>query len=267
MSDRRLKRRNAISGQFAARLIEMLESPAFRVLSKSAHLVLARIEVELAHHGGSDNGRLPVTYADFEAYGVHHHSIGPAIRELSALGIVEVEHGRAGNAEFRSPNRFRLTARASDGRPGDGSHEWRRIETLEQAEKIAKAARQGGSKKQNSNAGKRSASQRETSVESSKCPPPKTSPTVIGRKSAGLSILGGGDGERILAAGADQPGPDPASTASATTIAASNRAGAPVLREYANLGLEPFYAAAGIPISPALAKRLGQPLRRHERVA
>ena len=41
------KRRNRINEQFSARLIEMLESPAYRVLSRSAHLVISRIEVEL----------------------------------------------------------------------------------------------------------------------------------------------------------------------------------------------------------------------------
>jgi hypothetical protein len=50
------KRRNRINCQFAARPIEMLESPAYRVLSLSAHRVITRIEIELAHHGGNDNG-------------------------------------------------------------------------------------------------------------------------------------------------------------------------------------------------------------------
>jgi hypothetical protein len=40
-----------IRGQFAPRRIEMLESPADRVLSLSGHRVLARLEI--AHHGGT----------------------------------------------------------------------------------------------------------------------------------------------------------------------------------------------------------------------
>jgi hypothetical protein len=28
------------------------------------------LEIELAHHGGNDNGRLPVTYEDFIEYGM-----------------------------------------------------------------------------------------------------------------------------------------------------------------------------------------------------
>src|SRR5258707_12030551 len=107
-------RRTSISGQFPPRLIEMLESYAYGVLSLSAGRVMDRIEIELAHNGGNDNGRLPITYSDFVSYGLDRHAIGPAIREAVALGfLVVTERGRAGNAEFRSPNRFRLTYRHS----------------------------------------------------------------------------------------------------------------------------------------------------------
>jgi hypothetical protein len=58
-------RRNKIGKQFAPRTIEMLESPAHRVLSLSARRVIDRIEIELAHHGGMDNGKLPVTFEQF----------------------------------------------------------------------------------------------------------------------------------------------------------------------------------------------------------
>ena len=63
-----MKRRNRINGQFSVRLIEMLESPAYRVLTVAAHRVISRIEVELGHHGGNDNGKLPVTYDEFIEY-------------------------------------------------------------------------------------------------------------------------------------------------------------------------------------------------------
>ena len=61
-------------------------------------------------------GRLPVTYEDFERYGIDRHSIAPAIREAVALGFLEVtERGRAGNAEWRRPNYFRLTYKPAKG--------------------------------------------------------------------------------------------------------------------------------------------------------
>jgi len=105
-----MKKRNAINGQFSARLVEMLESPAYRALTRAAHKVISRIEVEFGHHGGNDNGRLPVTYEQFEEYGLHRASVAPAIRVAEALGFIRVtEKGRAGNAEHRIPNKFYLT--------------------------------------------------------------------------------------------------------------------------------------------------------------
>src|ERR1700682_4171871 len=133
------QRRNRISGQFAAQLVEMLESPAYRVLSLSAHRVLDRIQIEFAHHGGTENGRLPVTYDQFCEYGLHRHAIGPAIRELVALGFIEMtERGRHGNGEFRTPNKFRLTFRPTS--KAAETNEWREFETMEAAEFLAQAA-------------------------------------------------------------------------------------------------------------------------------
>ena len=135
----RRQRHNRIDGQFAWQLIEMLRSPPWRTLSLSARRVLNRIEIELADHGGTDNGKLPVTYEDFEQYGIHRHQIAPAIRETVALGFLEVtEPGRAGNAEWRRPNLFRLTYRHTAYNPTD---EWKRIATDEHAASLARAAR------------------------------------------------------------------------------------------------------------------------------
>jgi hypothetical protein len=114
-------------------------------MSLSARRALDRIEIELAAHGGADNGKLPVTYDDFEKYGMHRHSIGPAIREAVALGFVEItDPGRAGNAEFRKPNQFRLTYLPTTVGPTD---EWQRIHTDIEAAAIACAARRASSPK------------------------------------------------------------------------------------------------------------------------
>jgi hypothetical protein len=139
-SQRGQRRKNRIAGQFSPRTIEMMESPAFRALTLAAHRVLARIEIEHAHHGGNDNGRLPVTFNHFVEYGVHRHAIAPALRELCALGFIEItERGRAGNAEFRRPNLFRLTYRYLGN--ADPTDEWRHIRTKVDAERITREAR------------------------------------------------------------------------------------------------------------------------------
>jgi hypothetical protein len=138
-------RRTKIGGQFVAHRIDMLRSPAWCALSLSARRVLDRIEIELADHGGADNGKLPVTYDDFEKYGLHRHAIGPAMREAVALGFVEItEAGRAGNAEFRKPNLFRLTYLPTTVAPTD---EWQRIHTDVEAAAIASAARRASAAK------------------------------------------------------------------------------------------------------------------------
>jgi hypothetical protein len=89
------------------RLVAMQESPAYRVMSLSAHRVLDRLEIEFAKHGfkPEENGLLPCTYEDFEEYGIDRHAIAPAIRELGALGIARVArrgtHAASGSARKR----------------------------------------------------------------------------------------------------------------------------------------------------------------------
>ena len=136
-------RRNRIGGQWSPRLIEMLESPAYRALSLAAHRVSSRIEIELAHHGGNDNGRLPVTKQDFIDYGIHNAAVAPAIREAEALGFIRVtERGRGGNAEYRQPNLFFLTfAHGRNSRAEPPSHDWRKVKTMQEADVIARVAR------------------------------------------------------------------------------------------------------------------------------
>jgi len=136
------RRRSKISGQFSGRMVEMLKSPAYRALSLSAHRVLARIEIEHAHHGGKDNGLLPVTYDHFMEYGLNRHAIGPAIRELVALGFITVQEGCAGNASHRIPNKYGLTYRGPEGLLSEGTDEWRKIATVKEADQLAASARQ-----------------------------------------------------------------------------------------------------------------------------
>ena len=126
----------------------MLRSPAWWVLSLSARRILDRVEIEMADHGGTDNGELPITYDDFERYGIERKSIAPAIRECAALGFLEVtEVGRAGNAEWRKPNLFRLTYRNTNY--DEPTHEWKRI-AAEDAAIVARIARGARPQKQKS---------------------------------------------------------------------------------------------------------------------
>jgi hypothetical protein len=205
------RRKNKIGGQFAPRLVEMLESPAYRVLSLSGHRILARVEIEMANHGGGDNGKLPVTFDDFEAYGIDRHAVAPAIRECEVLGFIEVaERGCAGNREFRRASLYRLTYRHLNR--ADPTHEWRRIKTIEEAQVIAQAARksvqQPRPQKQKTSGGKRQVSVGETPTESRKVPVGETPTTASVGKPPLLSISPGRPGAAPETSGPHAPDSD-----------------------------------------------------------
>jgi hypothetical protein len=179
--------------------------------------LISRIELELCSHGGQDNGKLPVTNEDFCEYGIHHSSIAPAIREASALGIIEVtERGRGGNAEFRRPNLFRLTS-AFTTRSDPPTNEWKRIKTLEEAEAIARAARKDKDpravefghrswrvRNQRTGTGKRPRPISDSSVETNKAPTPDSGASSSLRKPVRPSISRGGGPRRPAAANQSQ---------------------------------------------------------------
>src|SRR5208337_4276479 len=132
------KRRNRIAGQFVSRPRQLVESPAMRVLSLAAHQALTRIEIEQMSHGGVENGKLAVTYRQFEEWGVRRHSVASAIREPVALGIVEIaRRGYSGAADVRMPSLYRLTYIQAWNAKDTGTHEYLRIGSVERADAIA----------------------------------------------------------------------------------------------------------------------------------
>jgi hypothetical protein len=173
------RKKRTIDGNYVPHTRELLEAPAWRVLSLSGHRVLDRIEIEHLRHGGKDNGELPVTFNTFEVYGIHRHAIAPALRECAALSLVRItRRGSAGNAGHKQPNHFLLTYLPAKGR-SQASNEWRRFKTVDEADAVAQAARVAvlrprqkrarnssaenrHREKQNSSAGKRQVSVPET---------------------------------------------------------------------------------------------------------
>jgi hypothetical protein len=132
-----------IPAPFCWRSLEMMQSFAYRVLSLSARRVMDRLEIEfdLNKRNPQANGFLLCTYNNFVDYGVERNAIAPAVRELVALGFVEVTRkGSAGNAEYRQPTLFLITYRhaGSDYILKDG---WKRIKSLTEAEAVARSAR------------------------------------------------------------------------------------------------------------------------------
>jgi hypothetical protein len=137
----RRNRPNTISGQFRPHLIEMIESPAWRALSLSARKALDRIEIELAHNAGKNNGELIVTRRDFTAYGVSPKAVEPALAELEALGFIRKKPGHPSpNPRHGRAARFRLTFRTGRGGPLE-EHLWKSFKTDAAAEVAARLAR------------------------------------------------------------------------------------------------------------------------------
>jgi hypothetical protein len=90
--------------------LEMLESRAFRSLSKNAFLLMFRVCVEHLHHAGQENGSLYVSYRDFERYGIRSGSIRAAISELEEAGFLKVvEVGLRIASGSTAPSKYELT--------------------------------------------------------------------------------------------------------------------------------------------------------------
>jgi hypothetical protein len=103
---------------------------------------LLRIELELRQHAGRCNGKLIVTKEQFVEFGLHPRMVAPALRELEALGIIRIEHGRGGNAEHRQPNRFLLNCLCGAVDADEQiTNAWRLFKTMDEAVEVRRTAR------------------------------------------------------------------------------------------------------------------------------
>jgi hypothetical protein len=137
------KRRSNFDEAWVPHMQSLIESAAFRTLSRGAHQFILRLEAEHCRHGGTANGNLTVTYKDCRDWGMDANAIGPAQREAVALGFVKMtERGRAGNAEHRRAHRWGLTyIRPNHDRGPPATDDWKRFNTVAEAARAAKKAR------------------------------------------------------------------------------------------------------------------------------
>lgn len=80
-------------------------------------------------NGGTENGKLIVTYDNFAAWGVKNRkTICNALRELETAGFVRVTYaGRVSYGAARNPSQYRLTWIGTwDGNPP--TNEWKAFE-------------------------------------------------------------------------------------------------------------------------------------------
>jgi hypothetical protein len=131
------KVRDVPPGQpFVQRSVELLESRAMRGLSRHAHRILLRFEVEHCRHAGKENGYLVVTYDQFVEWGVPRKFINPTIAELVTTGLLVVERKGRARAGDGQPSLYRITYLKSKFVPIAGSpyyleptNDWKKIET------------------------------------------------------------------------------------------------------------------------------------------
>lgn len=100
---------NKITAQFIAHKREMRLSPAWKALRSNDKLVLERLEEEHMAHAGTTDA-LPVTFSNFEEWGIRRAAIAESIARVEGLGfVVCTDRGRPSRAEHRFPAKYRLT--------------------------------------------------------------------------------------------------------------------------------------------------------------
>src|SRR5262249_33744027 len=142
ISIRRNRNRPPADEPWSWRTATMLESPAWRALPAGARTIVERIEIEHMNHAGTENGKLPVTYNDFEAHGAQRKMIPFYIRVAVKLGFIDItEKGLPGAGDTRRATRYALTwIDRHDGAPR--SNRWKAFEALEDARKAVDKVRQ-----------------------------------------------------------------------------------------------------------------------------
>jgi hypothetical protein len=127
--------------------LKLMESAAWQAMSLAARKALERLQREHMAHAGRENGRLKVTWSDFERAGVQRRTISETIAELETLGLaMRTFRGRSSHGEDPgAAAMFRLTwlpvIEPNDLRPA--TNEWKRYgDDLAAAKQSAKVAGQ-----------------------------------------------------------------------------------------------------------------------------
>jgi hypothetical protein len=127
-----------IDGPFVMFTRELLESPAWGVLTLVDRKIIDRLCIEHMAHAGNENGNLKCTYSDFEEFGIRRPSIAGSIRRLDELGLIRIiERGRKTRAGFKFPSIYRLTFIQGNI---PATNEWKQIGDMKTAKQVAAKA-------------------------------------------------------------------------------------------------------------------------------
>jgi hypothetical protein len=89
--------------------IDVIDSVAWRELSINARRVLDALIAQHFRYWQKENGKLQISYRDFEHACVTRRLIGKAIQELKAAGLITVRQGTPTNDVMRPPSLYELT--------------------------------------------------------------------------------------------------------------------------------------------------------------
>lgn len=106
---RKMKKTWLQGAQFVALRKDMLEHDAFQALDDNARRVLDRLILEFLRTGGQENGKLVVTWDQFQAHGCTRRLIRRSLRQLIAGGFVRTTVQGGMDLGERVPSQYRLT--------------------------------------------------------------------------------------------------------------------------------------------------------------
>jgi hypothetical protein len=119
----------------------LLTSHAFRALNIHELRTLFCIMEEHQAKSGFIKDGLIVTRRDFTRWGVDTHHVTASLAVLRNLWIVQQTRNMGGSRDGRTPNMYKPTFLPSDPGLKDATHDYLRIETREEAERIAEQHR------------------------------------------------------------------------------------------------------------------------------
>jgi hypothetical protein len=135
-------------GPYVVHRRKMLESDAYKSLGKTEMKILARLEIELMRHRGTNNGRIICTYDDFAKYGIRRPSIPIGLRQLRRVGLLVVTQ-RGRRDALRNPHHYRLPYLATYDDAGNiiaPTDEWKkyRSNTTKKTKQNGRSAQKSG---------------------------------------------------------------------------------------------------------------------------
>lgn len=137
-----------ISGAYVPHRLEMLQSPAWQAAPRPMKEWLEVLEIEHMRHKGCANGQLFKSYTQFIAAGFNRNTVSMMSKLSEALGFVRINRTTGtSKGDLRDACAYTLTYLPSGpGRDVAPTDDWKRLKTIDQAERVIADMRTKGKK-------------------------------------------------------------------------------------------------------------------------